>query len=245
MVWAINTIVYVATLCVVIGPNKNLNYFVFLGPDPKTLDNWGALNPYKVQQDFQVWRLFLPLFLSVGFSTYMISSGALMVIGFMVENKKMSAAKMAIFYIGSGILGNLFSACVQNEISVGCLPSVMALVSGLMSMVIVNWKALAGAGYMRVCLIFMTVMVFVIMLLLSVQSDAVPGVFVGISLPAEAGGFMAGIGMGMMLMPYALQRPSPYVKMIRKIGFLLTVIYIAILVPVFFFAVDTGKGWYR
>lgn len=149
---------------------------------------------------------------------------------------------MALFYFGSGILGNLFSACVQSEVSVGCLPCVMALVSGLIGMVIVNWKALAGAGYMRICLIFMSVILFVVMLLLSVQSDAVPGIFVGISLPAEAGGFMAGIGLGMMLMPYAPQRESPYVKMIRKIGAFYIFIYLAILLPVFFFAVEPSRA---
>ena len=52
---------------------------------------------------------------------------------------------------------------------------------------------------------------------------------------------MAGIGMGMMLMPHALERPSPWVRMIRKIGLGLTVIYAAILFPVFFCSVDVGE----
>ena len=50
---------------------------------------------------------------------------------------------------------------------------------------------------------------------------------------------MAGIGMGLMLMPHALDRPSPWVRMMRKIGLGLTVIYAAILFPVFFCSVDT------
>lgn len=49
---------------------------------------------------------------------------------------------------------------------------------------------------------------------------------------------MAGIGLGMMLFPYALQRQSPYVKMIRKIGFALTFVYIAIMLPVFWLSVE-------
>ena len=65
-----------------------------------------------------------------------------------------------------------------------------------------------------------------------------PLIFVGISLPAEAGGFMAGLGLGMLLMPYAPGRPSPYVSLIRKIGALFTFIYCAVLFPVFFFVVD-------
>ena len=55
---------------------------------------------------------------------------------------------------------------------------------------------------------------------------------------------MAGIGMGMMLMPHALERPSPWVRMCRKIGLGLTVIYAAILFPVFFCSVEVAKtGW--
>jgi len=244
LIWVINTIVYIATLFFAVGANKQLNPLIFLGPDPDTLESWGALYPYEIRYNFAVWRLFLPLFMNVGFSMYMISSGALLVIGFMVENPKMSAARMAAFYFISGILGNLFSCCVQSEISVGNMPAVMALISGMLATVIVNWNALQGAGMMRICIIFMLVVLFVLMLLITVQPDVFPGRFVGVSLTAEAGGFMSGLGVGMMLMPYALQRESPYVKMIRKIGFIYTLIYCAILIPVFFFAVEPNKVWF-
>ena len=167
LVWLINTAVYIITLFMTVSPNKELNYNVFLGPDLRTLHSWGALDAYEIQHNFQVWRLFTSLFLSVGFSVFMISSGALMVIGFIVENKKMSPTRMALFYFASGILGNLFSVCVQNEVSVGPMTAIMALISGMLGTVIVNWKALAGAGMMRICLIFMLVFMFIIVLLLS------------------------------------------------------------------------------
>jgi len=105
--------------------------------------------------------------MSTGFSTYCISSGALMVIGFMAENPKISPLTMAIFYFASGVFGNIFSICVQDNVSVGNMTCVMALVSGLLGSVIVNWNALQGAGYMRICLIFMMVVLFVVILLLS------------------------------------------------------------------------------
>ncbi len=96
---------------------------------------------------------------------------------------------------------------------------------------------------MRICIIVMIVVLFVLMLLISVQPDVVGGRFVGVSLTAEAGGFMSGLGVGMMMMPYALQRESPYVKMVRKIGFVYTFVYCAILIPVFYFAVEPAKVW--
>jgi len=52
---------------------------------------------------------------------------------------------------------------------------------------------------------------------------------------------MAGIGLGMMLMPYALQREDKYVKLIRKIGFALTIVYAAILFPVFYCSVEPQR----
>ena len=101
----------------------------------------------------------------------MITSGALLVIGFMLENPKLSPVKMAIFYFAAGILGNIFAICVQWEPSVGNMTSIMALVSGLLASVIVNWKNLQGAGMLRVCLIFMMVMLFVILLILSANQS--------------------------------------------------------------------------
>ena len=117
------------------------------------------------------------------------------------------------------------------------------MTSALMASVIVNWKALAGAGCMRICLIFMTIFLFVILLLLSSAEAAGLG-FESISMSAEAGGFMAGLGMGMMLVPYALERESPYVKMVRRIGFALTFIIVVVLFPVFFCSVEpTATRW--
>ena len=170
LIWVVNTVMYLLTLLTTwIRKDRELNRWVFLGPDLEVLHAWGALDAYQIRYNFQIWRFFTSLLLSTGFSTYCISSGALMIVGFMVENAKVDPVRMAIFYFMTGILANLFSVCVQDQISVGCLPSVMALVSGLLASVIVNWKALRGAGMMRICLIAMSVVIFVCLLLVSVD----------------------------------------------------------------------------
>ena len=168
LVWVINTAAYLFTLCMMISPEKELNYRVFLGPDPKTLHAWGALDSWEIQNNYQIWRLFTSLLLSLGFSTYCISSVALLILGFIVENPRMSPTRMAIFYFGSGILANLFSVCVQFEVSVGPMPAIMALSSGLLSSIAVNWKVLESAGMMRICLIFMSLFIFAILMILSI-----------------------------------------------------------------------------
>ena len=167
LLWLIITVVFAVLLGVMAMPEKQLNENLFLGPDLKTLHAWGALDPYMIRYNYQIWRLFTSLFISIGFMEYIIASGTLLVIGSIVENPKMSAYKMAIMFFASGILGNLFSICVQSEISVGPMPGIMSLTSGLISSIIVNWKALAGVGFMRVCLIFMVVLLFLLLLLLS------------------------------------------------------------------------------
>lgn len=47
------------------------------------------------------------------------------------------------------------------------MSAIMGIVAGMLGTVIVNWKALSGAGYLRICLIFMMVMIMVILLMLS------------------------------------------------------------------------------
>lgn len=113
VIWVVNTLFYLITLFVTtIQSDRELNYYVFLGPDLRVLHAWGSLDYYEIRYNYQIWRLFTSLLLSTGFSTYVISSGALLVIGFMVENAKMDAVRMAVFYFTAGILGNLFSVCV-------------------------------------------------------------------------------------------------------------------------------------
>ena len=175
--------------------------------------------------------------MNTGFSTYCISSGCLIVIGFMLESHRMPAYKFATFYFLAGILGNLFSICVQSEPSVGNMTCIMALVSGLLASIIVNWKAMNGAGMLRIILIFMMVILFVVLLLLSVTNN-VGFQWMGISLTGEAGGFMSGLCLGMILMPHALKQDTPFVKKVRLVGMICTAIYCAILIPVFFAVVE-------
>ena len=75
---------------------------------------------------------------------------------------------MAIFYFAAGFMGNLFAGCVESELSAGNNPAVMAISGGLASMVIINWKHLEGAGMLRICLMFMTVILFIFMLILGI-----------------------------------------------------------------------------
>ena len=80
-----NTVGWILTLIVTGTGDYSLNNDIFLGPDTIALDNWGAKNPWKMQQDYQVWRFITPLFLSNGFSQYFISIFLLMLVGGVVN----------------------------------------------------------------------------------------------------------------------------------------------------------------
>ena len=133
----------------------------------------GCLNPWEIKENYQIWRLFTTLFLSVGFSNYAISSVCLLIIGFMIESSKMGIARMAVFYMLCGGIGSLFSALISSDLSCGNFSAIMALDSGLMALVIRNWKALLGVGPyipLRIILLFVVIFIFIISLLMTAST---------------------------------------------------------------------------
>ena len=52
MIWALNTLMYIFTLLMTSQSDKELNEYVFLGPDLRTLHYWGALDAYEIRYNF-------------------------------------------------------------------------------------------------------------------------------------------------------------------------------------------------
>lgn len=52
LIWLINTGVYLATLIMMVSPDKELNNSEFLGPDRRTLHAWGALDAYEIRYNY-------------------------------------------------------------------------------------------------------------------------------------------------------------------------------------------------
>merc|ERR1712046_23718 len=91
IIWAVNTIVYLSTLSATIFlGDYMLNNKVFMGPDSSLLIKLGCLDRDKIYFNYQWYRLLTSLFLAPGFQFYVINSVVLMIIGFMVENRKMT-----------------------------------------------------------------------------------------------------------------------------------------------------------
>ena len=221
-----------------------LNDRIFLGPDLRLLDKWGCLNQYKIHNDYQVWRLFTSLFLSTGFQTWGTNSVILLILGFMVENKKVSVIRMAIIYFSIGILTNFFTTMCEKPLSCGINGVLSGLAFALLAMVAINWKPLGSVanGMFRFFFIFTPIIFFIFVLMTSLTADAdSEGYFKQQSVVAVGGGIIQGMCMGMMLMPFGPDRPSPAVGTIRKAGALILLVELIVIIPVFIWAIEPRK----
>ena len=137
----LQTFMWILTLTFT-GINYELNSSVFLGPALEVLNKWGACNPYQIQQNYQIWRIFTPLVLSNGFSSLMITLIVTMLFGSLIESAGMSTQKVALLYIVSGSGGYLFKSACNGTLSVGGLPGCFGFLAALTSNIILNWTAI-------------------------------------------------------------------------------------------------------
>ena len=248
--WICNSIAYLVSLVLTIVKYDELNPLVFLGPDLRILNDLGCLNPYEVKENFQVWRLFTTLFLSLGFSNYCISSMLLMFVGFMIESSRMGIWRICLFYFACGGVSSIFSCLINSELSCGNFSAIMALVSGLLALVIRNWKPLNGAGQggmLRVCLIFIIVMIFIVVLMLTASAASPGRDFNGTDLGGEGGGFMAGLWLGMVMMPavrHSANDRGSYERFVQKIGGGISIFYFLLLIILFIFVANPAQTYY-
>mmetsp|Transcript_7013 Transcript_7013/g.9215 ORF Transcript_7013/g.9215 Transcript_7013/m.9215 type:complete len:183 (-) Transcript_7013:369-917(-) len=137
----INMAVYITTLLFTWFEGKSLNHFIFLGPSPKILQQFGACDPYQIRYHFEIWRLITPLFLSYGLYSWVITTCVLAIVGFMLEGS-IGFKRMAFLYLISGFGGYLMSAVSESKHSLGCGIATFGMIAGLAALLIVNWKAL-------------------------------------------------------------------------------------------------------
>jgi len=97
-----------------------------------------------------------------------------MIVGFLLESF-MGPLKVAAIYIISGIGGNIFSAlCAPNKdwfITVGSTTSIYGLVSTIVALLVVNWKALETQPEARCYLMILVIFVLLFSVLLSLNNS--------------------------------------------------------------------------
>lgn len=239
-----NLLIWILTL-IFSGINYGgMNDLVFLGPDVKLLNKWGAKNPNEMQQNYQLWRLITPAFLSNGFSQCFIGIFLLLLIGSMIESAGMGTFRLASLFFVSTAGGYLFGATCDNGLSVGCLPGVFGLTAALFSNVIKNWKALEKLDSLRFFLIIFSMGVFALALMITINSYPI-GVVHGIPFKSSdvysnLGGFIIGIFFAMVVIKPTRGReaelPKSFESIVTIVGWVGSAIFFLVMGLVFFFA---------
>jgi len=90
----------------------------------------------------------------------------------------------------------------QASLTVGCQPAVYAMVASLISLLIVNWKALAPMESVRFMLIIFLMFVFVFMLLYTIPGQSAnQSSYKVVDVASNCGGFIIGFCFGLVMMP--------------------------------------------
>lgn len=250
VIYFVMTGVYIASL---VGSElfyDGLNNYVFLGPSLQLLQDWGAKDPYAMKYKYQYWRLVTAAFLSDGFLQYVFNSLTLLLIGFICDGTGAGFNKMAMIFFGSAIGGTLFGSVCSSFLAVGVDIGYFGFIPAMMAAAIVNWHALEPIGMMRLCLIMMLVFLFMIVLLFTAPSldKNLCGPFTNCPFSyydfyGHFGSFIAGLFLGLMLMPRVRRlgqvQESSLEKLCFKIGagglalftILMTTLWFTVVVP--------------
>eukprot|EP00347_Sterkiella_histriomuscorum_P024243 403331813 len=191
----IDVLIYITTLIATGAKGYPLDNDNFLGPSVITLNQFGSNNPFRMRYDIQLWRFFTPIFLHAGFMHIFSNMLSQMIIGFMLESI-MGPFRVGLLYLVSGIGGNLFSAlCAPDKLSVGASTSIFGLLACLLSLVLVNWKALDRSPEVRCCLIIFVIFLFLFSLLMAFSSQENT-----VDVFGHLGGFLSGFFFGTIVM---------------------------------------------
>ena len=156
------TAIYIFTLCFGLenDPKNNL-----LPPKQSTLQYGTLLNSELKNSAIQTYRWISNSFLHANFLHLLSNCFSLLIFGTLTE-KLLSTFKYSIVYIGSGILGSLFSALValsgNNDNSVGASICVYGVFGGFFAFCLLNWSKMTELfGPMGKCLMFYLLIIFV------------------------------------------------------------------------------------
>mmetsp|Transcript_8931 Transcript_8931/g.15128 ORF Transcript_8931/g.15128 Transcript_8931/m.15128 type:complete len:174 (+) Transcript_8931:347-868(+) len=164
-----------------------------MGPDSSILQKFNK-NPYKIADNFQIYRLVTPIVIHTGFNHLISNLATQLIFGSWLEGMVGFNHTMAT-YIVSGIGGNIFSAYCSDANSVGASTSINGLLTGVFAMITINWSAFSGnqqLEQMRCILLFF--IVFAIVINLMIQDE-------GTDSWGHLGGAITGLLWGMAFFP--------------------------------------------
>ena len=88
-------------------------------------------NSQELVKAGEVWRLFTSMFIHIGIIHLVVNMNALKIIGKQVESL-LGRIKFLIIFIGSGIVGSLFSVVMNSSVSAGASGAIFGLLGSLL-----------------------------------------------------------------------------------------------------------------
>lgn len=198
--------------------SSSVIYGEFLQPDYESLMKLGAKYPYNMKKGY-VWLFITPAFMHASFMHIFSNIVSTLIFGMSFETT-VGVFKTLLIYLLSGIGGNLFSALVSDNLSVGASTCIMGLLGGHLAFLILNWDALRPLGFLRCQMVFLLSVVILMNLLIGLGSPSLIDNF------GHFGGFLVGLFASFsFLTPMEV---SGYQQRLKKINIGLLVSYFTI-----------------
>ena len=161
--------------------------------DPMTLRQFGAITYLDINNG-DYWRLLSAIFLHVGVGHLAVNCLSLLIMGGLLE-KMVGHSRFSFIYIGSGISGSSFSYLMIPFLGVGAGASgaIFGCVGALAGYFIVNRKSMGEMGKQNLNAV----------LILAGINFAFGYIVPGIDNWAHLGGFIAGLILGIGVVPTA------------------------------------------
>jgi membrane associated rhomboid family serine protease len=137
----------------------------FLEPTNSSLDDFGAKNPEKMKDDYELWRWVTPMFLHANLMHLFFNMLMQLILGFRLEPTVGPWLTSAV-YVASGFGGVLLS-CIgsPDSIAVGASTSIFGILAAMIAWIAINWTALEYDMYRTITLVWLIVLLLVNLLM--------------------------------------------------------------------------------
>eukprot|EP01017_Pseudomicrothorax_dubius_P010949 TRINITY_DN1399_c0_g1_i2.p1 TRINITY_DN1399_c0_g1~~TRINITY_DN1399_c0_g1_i2.p1 ORF type:complete len:294 (-),score=43.92 TRINITY_DN1399_c0_g1_i2:134-1015(-) len=186
-----------------------------LAPVGGSILKYGSGEAYLIKYEFQLWRLITPIFLHA--SLMHVCSNAIfqIIFGISVE-QRLGTVKTIIFYLTTGIAGNLLSAVWIGARGVGASTSIFGLLGSQVAYVILNWKAFVIPEMGREKYLFSIVIIVLYCTLQGLKSPSTDNA-------GHLGGLLSGMFLSLAL--FESYRKEKYEKVLRILGIIFMLIF--------------------
>lgn len=128
----IQLVIYVTTLTI-----GGIDKKSFLAVSSATNDTFGQKDPYKMKNNWEFHRFFMPMLLHADLGHISANLIAQLMIGANLE-ADIGSTKFLALYILSGLGGNAFSALTTDALAVGASTAVFGLSGSYVAFIILN-----------------------------------------------------------------------------------------------------------